>query len=170
MNIQTFTFGPFQENTYILYDDEKEGIIVDPGCYEKSEQHALTSFVEQNNIHISYVINTHCHIDHVLGNDFTKKHFQVPLAIPKGEKEVLKAVASYAPMYGFTDYSEAEVDQFLEETDTINFGAISLDILFVPGHSPGHLAFYHAASKSCMGGGRTVPGEYWSYGSSRRKS
>ena len=152
LNIQSYVFGAFQENTYILSDETGNGIIVDPGCYEPHEQQLLTRYTEKNDIRITLIINTHCHIDHVLGNDFTKRHYSVPLAIPEGEKEVFLAVKSYAQVYGFPKYQEAEVDQFIDESDTIEFGNTSLEVLLVPGHSPGHLAFYHAESRICLGG------------------
>ena len=90
--------------------------------------------------------------DHVLGNEFVKQHFQAPLAIPKGEKEIFLAVQSYAPVYGFHQYKQAEIDQYIDESDSITFGDITLKVLLVPGHSPGHLAFYHPESGSCLSG------------------
>lgn len=152
LNIESLTFGPFQENTYILSDETGEGIIVDPGCYEVQEQQLLTRYISENNLQITQVVNTHCHIDHVLGNDFVKRQYQSPLSIPEGEKEVLRSVRSYAPVYGFHRYKEAEVDNYLSETDIISFGNINLEVLLVPGHSPGHLVFYHRDSKICIGG------------------
>jgi glyoxylase-like metal-dependent hydrolase (beta-lactamase superfamily II) len=152
LNIHSFVFGPFQENTYILSDDTGEGIVVDPGCYQPHEQKLLTQFTEEHNIRITLIVNTHCHIDHVLGNDFAKHHFGVPLAIPKGEEEVFRSVKVFAELYGFPEYREAEVDQYIDESDNIEFGNTTLKILLVPGHSPGHLAFYHPESKICLGG------------------
>lgn len=152
LHIKSFVFGPFQENTYVLSDDNGTGIIVDPGCYEPAEQQQLYDYIENNDIQITQIINTHCHIDHVLGNEFVKQHFQVPLAIPKGEKEVFLAVQSYAPVYGFHKYREAEIDQYIDEHDSISFGDITLKVLSVPGHSPGHLAFYHPESGCCLSG------------------
>ena len=152
LHIQSFVFGPVQENTYVVYDDTGEGIIVDPGCYETQEQLALTTFVSEHNIKIVRIVNTHCHFDHVLGNDFAKKTFKAPLVIPAGEKEVLAAVKVYAPSYGLNRYVEAEVDEYMDENNKLVFGNTSFDTLYVPGHSPGHLAFYDAQSKKCLGG------------------
>ena len=152
LHIESFVFGPVQENTYVVYDDSGEAVVVDPGCYENFEQMALTGFVAENRLKITRIINTHCHFDHVLGNEFAKSTFRAPLAIPEGEKATLAAVKAYAPSYGFSRYQEAEVDQYLTENDVITFGDITLDILLVPGHSPGHLAFYDKSSKICLGG------------------
>ena len=152
LTIESLTFGPFQENTYIVSDDTSDGVIVDPGCYTQEEQLALYQYISNNQISIKKIINTHCHIDHVLGNQSVKSKYQVPLAIPLGEKEVLAAVKVYATNYGFPNYQEAEVDEYISEQDLVSFGDSQLQVLLVPGHSPGHLAFYHADSAICLGG------------------
>jgi glyoxylase-like metal-dependent hydrolase (beta-lactamase superfamily II) len=152
LQLESFVFGPFQENTYVLYDESGEGIILDPGCYEDHENQQIVRFVADKNIHISGIVNTHCHIDHVLGNEFAKNKFNAPLAIPEGEQEVYRAVRSYAPVYGFPKYKEAAVDRYLTESEVLTFGNTTLEIMSVPGHSPGHLAFYHKDSKICLGG------------------
>lgn len=152
LQLESFTFGPFQENTYVLYDDSEEGIIVDPGCYQDVENQQLVRFINDKQITVKKIANTHCHIDHVLGNEFTKIKFKAPLVVPEGEIEVLKSVKSYAPVYGFPLYQEAEVDEFLEAPGSLSFGNTIFEVIFVPGHSPGHVAFYHKESKICIGG------------------
>jgi len=152
LHIKSFTFGPFEENTYVLYDNTGEGIVIDPGCYQDEENQQLEQFVVENKLIITKIVNTHCHIDHVLGNQFAKTRFKAPLAIPEGEQEVFRAVATYAPVYGFNGYREAEIDEYLKSEEPLKFGTISMETLLVPGHSPGHLAFYHRESKTCIGG------------------
>lgn len=140
------------ENTYILYDDTHECIIIDPGCLEKQEQQTLLNFIETNKLKVKILLNTHCHIDHVLGNKFVKEQFQVKLQTSKIEEQVLKAVSAYAPNYGFHQYQETNIDEYIAEGQQIKFGNAILDILFVPGHSPGHLVFYNAEENICIGG------------------
>lgn len=140
------------ENTYLLYDETKECIIIDPGCYEKEEQEALHEFIQTENLKVVQLINTHCHIDHVLGNYFVKDKYKVKLATSAIEEQVLKAVKTYSSNYGFPLYQEATVDNYLEEGQQIRFGDSVLDILFVPGHSPGHLVFYNTKENICIGG------------------
>ena len=152
LKIESFIFSPFQENTYVAFDETGEGMILDPGCYEQQEQLTLSEFISKNNLRITLAINTHCHIDHVLGNQFVKNKYKIPLAIPEGEKEVYASVKAYAPNYGFPNYQEAVVDQYIKMQDTIEFGNTRFEVLLVPGHSPGHLAFYHSDSKICLGG------------------
>ncbi len=152
MQIKSFTFNPFQENTLVAFDETNEAVIFDPGCFEKQEYLTLTDFIEENKLTVKYLINTHCHIDHVLGNAYIKRKFQIPLWIHRNEIPVLKSVSAYAPSYGFPGYEEVVADGFITEKDTIKFGNTSLEIRFVPGHAPGHLVFYHQPSKTCIGG------------------
>lgn len=153
MQITHFVFNPFEENTYVVVDEQTRNcVIIDPGCYEKHEQYELTSFVQDEKLTVQAVVNTHCHIDHVLGNAFVKDFFKTKLIIPKLEESLLRAVKAYAPNYGFVHYQEATPDAFLHEGDLLTVGNQQLQVLFVPGHSPGHLAFYHEASKILIGG------------------
>lgn len=150
--IQRFVFNPLQENTYVLYDDSGDCVIIDPGCYDADEKKELVSFIEENKLKVKQLLNTHGHVDHVLGNAFVKRTFSVPLAIHKIDEAVLKAVKVYAPHYGFYNYEEAEPDAYLTEGDYVQVGKEKLLILFVPGHSPGHVAFYHEKQKVVIGG------------------
>ncbi|TXH27448.1 MAG: MBL fold metallo-hydrolase [Cyclobacteriaceae bacterium] len=152
LQIKKFTFNPFAENTYVLFDHTNACIVIDPGCYEKTEQQELTAFIDSNNLVVKKLVNTHCHIDHVLGNAFIKRKYNVDLFIHPHEEPFLRAVKSYASNYGFFQYEDSMADKFLTEKDSLEFGEQKLQILFVPGHSPGHIAFYDAAGKSLIGG------------------
>lgn len=152
IEIKTFTFNPFQENTYVVFDETGTGVIIDPGCYEKAEQRELTQFIQSKNLTIKYLLNTHCHIDHVLGNCFVKETYNVPLLIHRNDEPVLQSVKVYAPNYGFAQYQEALPDQYMEENDTIHFGNSAFKVLYLPGHAPGHVGFYHEESHSLLSG------------------
>jgi glyoxylase-like metal-dependent hydrolase (beta-lactamase superfamily II) len=152
LNIQEFVFNPFEENTYVLYDETREAVIVDPGCYEEGEKLELEEFIENHKLSVTMLLNTHGHIDHVLGNSFVKDRFNVGLHIHKVEEPIMKAVKAYAGNYGFPLYQEASIDKYLEEGKTIAFGNQQWKILFVPGHSPGHVAFYNEKEKVVIGG------------------
>ncbi|PSR57294.1 MBL fold hydrolase [Adhaeribacter arboris] len=152
MNVTSFTFNPFSENTYLLHDDTKECIVIDPGCYDKNEQENLTNFVAEQGLKITKLVNTHCHVDHVLGNKFISDKYQVDLIIHEADLPTLKAVAVYAPSYGFTRYEELLPSKYLKEGELLRFGNTELQILFTPGHAPGHVVFYHAPSEQVIGG------------------
>jgi hydroxyacylglutathione hydrolase len=152
IEIKSFTFNPFMENTYVLYDETREAVIIDPGCYEPEEQNSLTEFIATHKLLPQAILNTHCHIDHVLGNSFVKKHYGIPLYIGEKEQETLKAVEAYAPSYGFQGYEPSDVDVQIKPGDTISFGNSVLHHLFVPGHAPGHIAFYDDTKSFIIGG------------------
>jgi len=152
LSIQPFTFNAFSENTYVVFDESKEAVIIDPGCYSREEQKELSSFIEENGLKIKLILNTHCHIDHVLGNNFVREKYKAPLLIHKIEEAQLRAVKNYAPLYGFDGYREAEPDQFIDEKDVISFGATQWKILFLPGHSPGHIGFYDVKEQTIFSG------------------
>lgn len=152
LQIQSFVFNPFQENTFVLFDETKECIIIDPGCSDESENAELSAFITHHKLKVKLLLNTHCHIDHVLGNRFVKETWNVSLLIPSGELSVLKAAEVYAPSYGFHLYQHQAPDAFLEDGDTIKVGNQSLSVLLVPGHSPGHVAFYNEKNATLIGG------------------
>lgn len=152
LQVAAMTFNPFQENTYVLYDESGECVVVDPGCYEPDEQDELTAFIRKQSLRVVRLVNTHCHIDHVLGNDFVKRTFKVGLYIHRLDEAQLRAVSAYAPNYGFNQYKPAEIDGYLEENTDLTFGSSRLSILFVPGHAPGHVAFYDAGSATLISG------------------
>ena len=141
IQIKSFTFNPFQENTYVLFDESNEAIIIDPGCYEQSEKEVLKAFINENGLNPVKLLNTHGHIDHVLGNSFVKKEFNLKLTIGKKDLKTLESVTAYAANYGFPMYAPAAADVFIEEGDLIDFGNSQLEVIFLPGHAPGHLAF-----------------------------
>ncbi len=152
LHVKTFVFNPFSENTYVVYDDSLEAVVIDPGCYEQEEKDHLDNFIKSEKLTVKYLLNTHAHIDHVLGNYHVKEKFKVPFLLHKKDESVLKAVKAYAPNYGFINYTEALPDQFLEEGDDVIFGNSKFSVLFVPGHAPGHIAFYNQKEKILMGG------------------
>lgn len=152
LQVQSFVFNPLQENTFVLYDETKECIIVDPGCADDAENAQLKSFIDSHKLRVKLLLNTHCHIDHVLGNRFVKETFKVNLLIHREEEAVLKAAEVYAPSYGFYNYQHQPASGFLEEGDYVMVGNQSFLVLFVPGHSPGHVAFYSETNRTLIGG------------------
>ncbi len=152
LHIKRFTFNPFAENTYVVYDETNEAMIIDPGCCNRNEEASLSEYIGKNSLTVTKLVNTHCHIDHVLGNDFAKSTYRVPFFIHALEEPVLKAVKVYAPNYGFPQYQETLPDNFFSEGDLITVGNHSFEVLFVPGHSPGHVAFYNRITLTLISG------------------
>lgn len=152
IRIKSFEFNPFAENTYVIFDDTKEAVIIDPGCYEQHEKKELDDFIKSEQLKVVLLLNTHCHIDHVLGNDHVKSKYNVPFLIHENERYMLRAVNAYAPNYGFHTYREIQPDKIIDERDEITWGNSRMNILFLPGHSPGHLGFYSPFQKILISG------------------
>lgn len=152
LQIRSFVFNAFQENTYVLYDETKQCVVIDPGCFDEHERSTLADFIKDEGLEVVLLLNTHCHVDHVLGNYFVKEKYRTKLLIHAADSATLKAVQVYAPGYGLHGYQSTEPDGFLEEGDIVKFGTQSLRVLFVPGHAPGHIAFYSAESKNIIAG------------------
>ncbi len=151
--IKSFTFNPLLENTYLIYDDDtKKCIVVDPGCYSQHEQNTLADFIYKKKLQITQLINTHCHIDHVVGNHFIQKKYQVPLSIHSLEKDNLKLSLAFSDRYSMPNYIPCNPEKFLDKKKYITVGNYTLDILFLPGHSLGHIALYEQKNKICIAG------------------
>jgi len=142
ITVKVFEFSPIQENTYLLYNEAKNCIIIDPGCYTQEERDELYHFIKSNELIPILLLNTHGHLDHVFGNKFVAETFQLIPHIHPLEKELL----AYAPVSGLMynlpfDHYEGELS-FLEAGQSIILDTDQLKVLFTPGHSPGSVSFY----------------------------
>jgi glyoxylase-like metal-dependent hydrolase (beta-lactamase superfamily II) len=152
LSIKAFTFNPVQENTYILYNENRQCCIIDPGCYFDQERASLKEFIENSGLSPVLLLNTHCHLDHVFGNKFVHESWNLTLHIHEKEKIVLDT----APIAGKTWQLPFDNDDgpliMIKEGETIMIGADELEIRFTPGHSPGSVCFYHVAGGFVIGG------------------
>ncbi len=140
--IQSFCFNPFQENTYLLYNENKEAIIIDPGMYNAYEQKEFSDFISSNQLTPQFLLNTHCHIDHVLGNKYCMEKYNLPLQIHKADLSTLQNANVAATIYSIPYDKSPEPSIFLTENDSITLGLDILSILYTPGHSSGSISFY----------------------------
>ncbi|MGE5356477.1 MAG: MBL fold metallo-hydrolase [Deltaproteobacteria bacterium] len=152
MKIKTFVFNPFQENTYIIYDETGECCIIDPGCNSTNEEKKLTNFIEVNNLTLKYILLTHGHIDHILGLDFIAGMYSMNPFIHPDDLFLIHSGTAIANMYGldFIPYSGSTID--IKDRDTIRFGNSKLTAIHCPGHSPGGVCFYSADFKILISG------------------
>lgn len=150
--IKVFTFNPVQENTYLLYNEQSECIIIDPGCYFDDEKDQLKSFINLNKLQPKLLLNTHCHLDHVFGNKFVSEEYKLTLKTHSLEKQVLELAPASGLMFNLPfDNYQGEVI-YLEEGDVISLGDDQLEVIHAPGHSPGSICFYCAKQKFIIGG------------------
>ena len=153
MKIKRFVFNSFQENTFVLYDKSKECVIIDPGCYEKEEEVELESFISENGLNPVALLNTHCHIDHILGNQFVADKWGVELQMHKKDLPLLENAGEISKMYGFENYYGSPYPKhFLEDGNIFSFGESELEVLFTPGHAPGHICFYSEENNLIISG------------------
>ena len=150
--IKAFTFNPVQENTYVLFNENNECIIIDPGCYFDAEKEELESFINSHKLKPKLLLNTHCHLDHVFGNKFIAEEFKLTLNSHKQEKEILEMAPASGLMFNLPfDNYQGEVE-YLEEGDIVTLGEDKLEVIHAPGHSPGSVCFYCEKQHFLIGG------------------
>ena len=152
IQVKSFTCNPYQENCYLLFDETHECVIIDPGMYTGDEQNALLKFIAENKLKPVLLLNTHCHIDHVLGNKFVYDTYGLLPRFHEGEVPVLIAVVSYAPQMGIRYEVSPLPEVYLEAAGSVEFGNSKLELIFAPGHSPAHLCFYGEDDQFLIGG------------------
>jgi glyoxylase-like metal-dependent hydrolase (beta-lactamase superfamily II) len=152
MQIERLVFNPFQENTYIVYDESGEALIVDPGCYGQEEEKKLESFLANNHLKPKYQIFTHTHVDHILGSNFVYQKYGLKPVLHRDALPFLQQAAKQGQMYGFEIDEIIPGDTFLDAGDTIVFGQSQLEVLHTPGHVDGHLCFVSKQQKFVLAG------------------
>jgi hydroxyacylglutathione hydrolase len=161
MKIQTFTFNPFQENTYVVSTETGSAVIIDPGCYDRSEQEELRDYIRREGFAIKGLWNTHCHIDHVLGNAFVAETWGVPLLAHREELFTLGMARRSAEMYGMAGYVDSpEPTIFVEDGQILELDDERFRVIFGPGHCVGHVAFYSEDEKVLLGGDILFKGSF----------
>ena len=154
LKIKVFNFNMIQVNTLVLYDETKEAVIVDPGMGSLHEQAALTDFVKDNSLTIKYIINTHPHIDHVLGNGYCVSTFKAPLLMHEAGLGIYTRSMAYGAAFGLSceksDFPDP--DHYIQEGDVIQFGNQALQVLYTPGHADGSVCLYVPASNCIIVG------------------
>jgi glyoxylase-like metal-dependent hydrolase (beta-lactamase superfamily II) len=152
LSIKSFEFSPIQENTYILYNEFNECLVIDPGCYFEEECNELALFVEKNDLKPKMLLNTHCHLDHVFGNKFISEKFDLTLQLHEGEVPVLQFAPTSGLMYNLPFDNYTGSFEYLQEGDVLKLGTDELLVLFTPGHSPASISFYCAAQGFLISG------------------
>lgn len=145
MEVKIFEFNPISENTYIAYDETKECVIIDPGCFFQDEKELLLNFILDNELVVKHLLNTHLHFDHVFGNNFIYEQFKLETMANKGDEFLLEQLPTQLQMFGFTneDTRIPKVGKYLNENDVVTFGNQRLIVMQIPGHSPGSIVFYN---------------------------
>lgn len=156
MNIKRFIFNPIQENTYVVYDDTHEAVVIDAGCNSDTENHVLANFIDEQKLVIKHLLCTHLHLDHQFGNRFISERYKVSLEADEGDAHTIRLIPAQAQLFGIPLYAEPiPVSHYLTDGDKINFGHTILEVLHTPGHSKGGICFWCATEK-CIFVGDTL--------------
>ncbi|MBL7719477.1 MAG: MBL fold metallo-hydrolase [Flavipsychrobacter sp.] len=152
LQIQAFSFNPFQENTYLITNEQKLCWIVDPGMYDEKETKFLFDYISNNALVPQSIINTHTHIDHIFGVNAVMGQYNIPFGINEKDLPVLNAAVASAMMFGLSFSNTPQPTFFIGDKDTLQLGDDTLEVRFTPGHSPGSVVFYYAPGNWVIGG------------------
>lgn len=159
MTVKKFTVNPFQMNCYIYYDDtSKKGVIIDPGAYDDFEKSEIIEYIKKNDITIELILNTHGHIDHILGNDWAYGYFNKPIIMHKDDLPLIEQSITQAELFGLSFPQPPIPHKFINENETINFSNTELKIIHTPGHSPGSICFVDINEKLIFAGDTVFSG------------
>ncbi len=153
MKIEVFVFSPFQENTFVIWDETtKDACIIDPGCFNNTEEQQLKTFIDTNGLTVKYLLNTHCHIDHVFGNKFVKETFNPKFLAPEKDFPLLEKAIEQGKQFGLPVKPSPNPDLYFNEKNNLKLGNIECKLLFTPGHTPGEYCFYFPTENICITG------------------
>lgn len=152
MQLQRFTFNPFSENTYVLADEQGHCAIIDPGCHSPQEKATLLNYINSKQLQPVLLLNTHCHIDHVLGNRFVFDSWGLQPHIHPNDQSDLDRLVAYAPVFGMEAEASPAPTGFLEHGLELEIGNLRLEMRQAPGHSAGSICFIHHESGTVIAG------------------
>ncbi len=151
LNVKGFTFNPFQENTWVVHDGS-DAILIDPGCSNASEEKQLSTWLDDNGLKPVRLVLTHAHIDHVLGVAWVHKAYGLLPELHRADLPLLKGAPRQGQLYGIHCDPSPDPQRYIEDKEVIELGGHRLEVLFVPGHSPGHIALYHKEGSFVISG------------------
>ena len=153
LKVKKFTFNPFSENTYVISDKLKNSVIIDPGCYYKAEQDELERYILNNNLNLKSILHTHSHLDHMFGTAYLAEKYDLDLWISKEDLVTYQSYEKVCEGYDIPiSFKSSPSPKFFDLNNSFSIEGIKFEILFVPGHSPGHVAFYNKENKFLING------------------
>ncbi|WP_297069123.1 MBL fold metallo-hydrolase [uncultured Duncaniella sp.] len=160
MKVSRFVFNMFGVNTYVVWDPESlEAAIIDPGMIDDDERRALDSFIESRNLKVTQLINTHSHLDHIFGNTYIKEKYGLEIKANPADDFLARTLPEQAARFGLRmPLQPQQLDVELHDGDTIFLGKERMEVLGVPGHSPGGIALYCPESNFVITGDTLFPG------------
>jgi len=148
MKIARLIFNPLQENTYVVWDESLEAVVIDAGNMSERENATLEQFLSERGLTPVYALNTHGHFDHLMGVEFLRQRYGAKFAVSSKDKFLVENATQSAELFGIRAGDMPEkIDVDLEGMQSISFGQSELQIISTPGHTPGHVAFYEPNAK-----------------------
>src|SRR3989339_1212691 len=142
ISIKTFVFSPFQVNTYLVYDETKECIIIDAACIEISEEKEISEFIEKHSLKPVNILNTHGHLDHIFGNKYLKNKYQCDIFGHAADDIVVANAKAYGAHFGIDFPEPPPFSTHINDNDILQFGNTSIKVIHTPGHTQGGISFY----------------------------
>ncbi|REC55188.1 MBL fold metallo-hydrolase [Chryseobacterium piscium] len=150
--IQAFVFNFASENTYVLFNENKNAWLIDPGNMNEQETQAISNFITENNLKIEKILLTHAHIDHVLGLQWAFDTFKVPVTMHQEDQEVLDMLQASGARFGFQIPAVKVDTEYINEGDELDFDGEKFKIYHIPGHSPGSVVYHNETQKFMISG------------------
>jgi hydroxyacylglutathione hydrolase len=152
MNVNRFVFNSFGVNTYVLTDDTGLCLIIDPACQSKKEEIQLLEFITNNHLNPVGMINTHFHIDHVVGNSFVCNTFNIKPVCHKKCKYFWETAIEQGNVFGIFIDNIIIPTNFIDEGQIITFGNSAVQVLYTPGHADGSVCLVNQAERYVVSG------------------
>lgn len=152
LKVEKFVVNPLQENTFVLSDETGECIFIDPGFYFDVEHGEIKSYLSENNLKPVMIANTHCHFDHIMGVEFIRNEYRIPFYAHQDDAFWVEKAIDQGQMFGFEMEPVQAPDFFFKAEEILKFGNSELEIIHIPGHSPGHVVFYSEKDGIVVGG------------------
>lgn len=146
MKIKTFEFNPLGVNTYVLSDETKECVVIDAACFYADEREMLLNYILDHDFVVKHLINTHLHFDHLFGVNMMASQFDLTLSCHQADEFLLEDIPAQLHLFGLPNVNinyRPDIGRFLHEGDQIAFGNQVMEVIHLPGHSPGSVVFYH---------------------------
>ncbi len=152
IKIEKFVVNPLGENSYVVSDETGACIFIDPGFYYPEERDEIRNYIVDNSLKPVKIVNTHCHFDHIMGVEFLRKEYNIALYAHAADEFWIDRAAQQAQMFGVEIEHVQPIDRYLVEGENVKFGNTELEVIQIPGHSPGHVVFYHKESDALIVG------------------
>ena len=142
VTIEKFIVNPLGENSFVLSDETGECIFIDPGFYYEEEHEEVKGYISDHRLKPVNITNTHCHFDHIMGVEFARNTYNIPFYAHPDDAFWIERAESQGEMFSIEMSPVQAADHLLNEGDLVKFGNTELEVIHVPGHSPGHVVFY----------------------------